>query len=793
MKKIKTDWFTVTVNSSGDFSSFVDHVTETAYLPKGQRAPILTVRSGGKDILPTGLIWREGDASFALSYDGVDVTVEVTVEIKPTHLTFELISVTPKTAVELVSWGPYPTTIRETIGETVGVVRNGIFAIGIQALNAKTLGGIPSREDDVMPSYDIFDGDDYSDMSQDSEEKQLYRGETAVATPHGSQLQAYCRDRSESRIIENWGHEKYVAPAYEDGGVIGSKIALFGCPAAGIMDVVGAIELAEGLPHPTIDGGWAKTSSEATASYIIMDFGEEDIDRAIAVTRAAGLSYLYHSSPFETWGHFALKKDQFPNGWMGFKTCVEKAAEFDIKLGIHTLSNFTTTNDPYVTPRPDPRLARIGSSQLTKAIGATVKTIPIDDPDFFRKKTTLNTIIIDDELISYKRVSAIAPWKLLHCTRGAFGTEAVAHDAGTVVGKLLDHSYRVFLTDADLAREQAHRIADFCNQTGAMQLSFDGLEGNWSTGMGQYGRTLFTLAWYEKLAPELRGRVINDASNPGHFSWHIYTRMNWGEPWYAGFRESQTLYRLKNQNYYSRNLMPRMLGWFALRDDTSIEDTEWLLARAAGFDAGFSLATSVQFAGDQILPGNDIQDRGRQHDLQAILGAIREWETARMTGVFPEELKPELQDVENEFHLERVGEGRWQLFRVHSVKAKLHAGKRTITFDNPHERQPLRFILQNVGEKPIEGLTLTVGKERVLLCKKPVPAQGILKFNGGGEAMLYGLDPEDTVRLDFPVEDLIASTGSQKLVLDWANRQVGQGVRVEYRTLGEPMELEKGD
>ena len=43
------------------------------------------------------------------------------------------------------------------------------------------------------------------------------------------------------------------------------------------------------------------------------------------------------------------------------------------------------------------------------------------------------------------------------------------------------------------------------------------------------------------------GQVINDASNPGHFNWHIYTRMNWGEPWYAGFRESQTLYRFKNQ------------------------------------------------------------------------------------------------------------------------------------------------------------------------------------------------------------------------------------------------------
>jgi len=287
--------------------------------------------------------------------------------------------------------------------------------------------------------------------------------------------------------------------------------------------------------------------------------------------------------------------------------------------------------------------------------------------------------------------------------------------------------------------------------------------------------------------------VINDASRLLHYLWHIHTRMNWGEPWYAGFRESQTLYRLKNQNYYSRNLMPRMLGWFALRDDTSIEDTEWLLARAAGFDAGFSLATSVQFAGDQILPGNEIQDRGRQHDLQAILEAVREWETARMAGVFPEELKPELQNVEKEFHLERIEKGGWHLFRVHSVKAKLHAGKRTVIFDNPHEAQPLGCILQNTGEKPIEGLTLIIGKERKLLFPGTLPAQGILKFSGGREGMLYGLNPEKTVRPALPVEELIASTGSQKLVLDWANRQAGQGIKVEYRTLGEPMELGKED
>jgi hypothetical protein len=45
--------------------------------------------------------------------------------------------------------------------------------------------------------------------------------------------------------------------------------------------------------------------------------------------------------------------------------------------------------------------------------------------------------------------------------------------------------------------------------------------------------------------------------------------------------------------HFERNLMPHMLGWFALRADTSVEDAEWLLARAAGFDAGFALAASL--------------------------------------------------------------------------------------------------------------------------------------------------------------------------------------------------------
>jgi hypothetical protein len=110
--------------------------------------------------------------------------------------------------------------------------------------------------------------------------------------------------------------------------------------------------------------------------------------------------------------------------------------------------------------------------------------------------------------------------------------------------------------------------------------------------MGNYGEILFTTAWYDRISPEIRSHFIADASRTSHYFWHIYSRMNWGEPWYASFRESQTEYRLKNQAYFRRNLMPGMLGWFQMRPETTLDDVEWMLALASALDAGFGFVTS---------------------------------------------------------------------------------------------------------------------------------------------------------------------------------------------------------
>jgi hypothetical protein len=646
----------LSIDSTGAFSAITCDGRNV--LAPGQPAPVLSIRVAGTMHKASRASWDAHRKTLTLGFDGIDATAILAMYAKPSHATLEVTTLRATNPVEVVLWGPYPINIGDLVGEVVGVVRNSELAVGIQALNVKTLGGNASQESDIAPDEVIADDTgNYPGLPDELKKQQRWRGNTAVRTAFGSILQAYCRNRDKQRVITNRENDNFVALPFDDGGVIGSKIALFACSATQVLATLGEIEVAEGLPHPMLKGAWAKESPAATASYLIVDFGEATIDRAIEMTKKSGLNYLYQSSPFETWGHFKLKPNLFPQGWYGFRACVAKARQAGIGVGFHTLSNFITPNDSYVTPIPDPRLARLGTSELAGGTDATATELIVVDPTPFQKETTLNTIVIGQELIRYGSVAAEAPWRLLQCERGAWGTKASAHSKGDAASKLMDHGYKVFLTDASLAEEVGRNIADFCNQTDAIQLSLDGLEGNWSTGMGQYGCSLFTKSWYDALKPELRGHMINDASMPMHFTWHIATRYNWGEPWYAGFRQSQTLYRMKNQLFFTRNLIPHMLGWFSLRRQTTPEDVEWLCARAAGYDAGFALAISFGSKATQTSGDGAELDKERA----ALLDIVNLWETARQTGAFPETAKRLLQDVDREFRLVGMGTGEWEL------------------------------------------------------------------------------------------------------------------------------------
>ena len=607
-------------------------------------APLLTLVRGDHHFFPVAA--RRSGSSLNLVYDG-GFEAEIKVWTQKTHLAFELVELTSADSFDVAIWGPFPTHLDDVIGETVGVVREGDYAVGIQALNPKTLGGYPWNDNDTMPTVRVRT----MQPTAANDSLLVYRIEAASPDSAGSSLQAYTRNRSRPRLIKNRGYDPMLALPFEDGGLVGSSIALFAVPRSEALETIGKIEVAEGLPHPMLNGEWVKTSRAARESYLIMRYGENTIDKALEIARLSGLRYIYHEAPFVSWGKFILNPGDFPRGAESLRSVVERAESEGVMLGLHTLANFITPNDPLVSPIPDPRLSAIGSTRLVKAISEREVNIIIDDPTYFNQKrrSHLKAARMGEELINYDGVSESPPWQLLNVRRGAFRTRANSHPSGTPIYKLDDHVYRVFLGNAELSIEMARRLGELYKFTGVRQIGFDGHDGTRSSGLGVYGEILFAKAWYDAAGKDIQNNNINSGSRTSHYYWHIYTRMNWGEPWNHSFRVSQIGRRLRSQDYYARNYMPPMLGWFEMRPESSIEDVEWMLSLAAGFDAGFSFVTSA----------DTINVHGKSFEL---FDRIRIWEKARMAQAFPDSVRGDMRNTEKEFTLEENGEDSWILF-----------------------------------------------------------------------------------------------------------------------------------
>ena len=314
----------LSLDATGKVNSMKSLVFQKEYLVGDKANALLNIRLHGNIVAPQTCVWKSKSSELFFTFSQTGIVATVKVKQEAAYLSFELTHITQGDSVELVLWGPFPTSIGDSVGEVVGVVRNKAFAIGIQVVNVKTLGGYPNAEMDIEPSYDIFESGNKTDVAANDMNKQLFRGDVARPTEYGSVLQAYCRNRNRERIIENWGHTAYVAPAYKDGGVIGSKIALFGVATGEVLSTTSQIEVKENLPHPLIDGVWGKQNNHASESYLIMNFGVASLTEAMNLTKQAGLRYLYHGDPFETWGHFKLKAKDFPENWTSLKECVEK-------------------------------------------------------------------------------------------------------------------------------------------------------------------------------------------------------------------------------------------------------------------------------------------------------------------------------------------------------------------------------------------------------------------------------------------------------------------------------------
>ncbi|MBK8062609.1 MAG: hypothetical protein IPK33_33270 [Gemmatimonadetes bacterium] len=193
-------------------------------------------------------------------------------------------------------------------------------------------------------------------------------------------------------------------------------------------------------------------------------------------------------------------------------------------------------------------------------------------------------------------------------------------------------------------------------------------------------------------------------------------------------------YRIDNQALFDRNYMPHMLGWYLLTERTTLAEMEWMLARAAGYGAGFAMV-----ARPKALRANPL--------TPVLLDAIREWEQARRAGAFSTEQRARLKDARNEFHLETTGAGTWALSQLLESPPFSHAaverqpGEPThasFTFDQSWSAQPLQFRLAALGgDGSASRIELRVDGYLTVELPVQLRAGDRLATDGAGGVQLY--------------------------------------------------------
>ncbi len=491
------------------------------------------------------------------------------------------------------------------------------------------------------------------------------------------------------------------ATCYSRFGFPGAQVALVGCPQSVLRDVLKEVVLAApDLPHSKVGGPWALDAEINQGSYLF-NFGglsEETVDDWIKMARDVGINQIdFHGGGSFRFGDCWPNPKTYPNGLASLKAVVDRLHDAGISAGLHTYAFFINKKCPWVTPIPDPRLAKDATFTLAGSLTTDAATVPVAESTkdmstttgfFVRNSVTLQ---IDDELITYAGISKEAPYAFTQCKRGAYGTRATGHEAGAKVHHLKE-CFGLFVPDADstLLTEVAARTAETFNECGFDMMYLDALDGEDILGGRENG-------WHygSKFVFELWTRMNKpgpmEMSTFHHHLWYVRGRMGaWDHP----SRSHKRFIDIHCQANASlrRQFLPGHLGWWAVKtwtgpqgEPTFADDIEYLCGKCIGNDVGFSVMG--------VNPGNvtKVPAFGR---LAAIM---KQYEALRHAGTFDETVKAELRDPGKEFTLYQEPDGRWSFRRMHYAKHKvvgLDEWSSTWTTENPFAKQPLGLRIE---------------------------------------------------------------------------------------------------
>jgi hypothetical protein len=417
------------------------------------------------------------------------------------------------------------------------------------------------------------------------------------------------------------------------------------------------------MPHCTVAGPWAREVPFNRGSYLF-NFGaltESTVDDWIAMARNLGVTQIdnHGGSAFFRFGDLVLNRQKWPEGWKTYQRIVKRLHEAGIGSIFHTYAFFIDKQSKYVTPVPDRRLDAFRTFTLAEAVAPDATEIRVNESTkgmstvtgFFEHNSVV--LHLDDELVTFSRVSQEPPWRFIGLKRGALGTKPAPHQQGAKV-RHLKECFGLFVPDAEssLFEEIARNHAEIVNACGFDGIYLDAIDGSSILRGGDE-----CWHWADKFVFEIQRHLKKPVGMEMSAMWHHFWqfRTRW-QAWDYPQRGHKRFIDLHADAVNGGLLLPLHLGWwnFQTFNPPQIEPTypdviEYLGAKLIGWDAGISLTGAID---QQRL--NTVPLFRRAVDI------LRTCEELRRAGSIPDTVRSKLREPGKEFSLFQDATGAWR-------------------------------------------------------------------------------------------------------------------------------------
>lgn len=633
---LQTEAFRYVIRADGVNQSFVDRSTGTDYLDASSPSRFMTIARDGRTFGATALD-RKGDLLF-VEFGDSGVTAMVRQQTKRRYLTLELISLKGG-PVSIVGLTALPLKLTQQVSHGLASCRNQRYAAAVIPLNLETHSSAAAV------------------------------GQSAVLTAE-----------ADARVR-----------------LVGAKIALLGSPAADLLPEIERVELENGLPHPTLQGTWARKSPELAKSYLFVDLSASTADSVIRYAKAGNFGYVvvYDGVWNAASGSYLVNLRNFPDGESGLRAVSDKLHAAGLKFGMHNLDMVVSKDNPLVHPIPATGFMMYPANRRTLAagIGPSDSFIPTtESPAGLLGKSDKSRfqgrdLRVGDEIITYDDLRTAPPYGFVGCTRGAHGTVAASHPAASSIDNFSEFIgyYRPDVKSGlydRVARAEADSLERFRFDFVYPDGTGENL-GSWPDQPLWYATNLLTAKWFRSIRSEaiLAHGPISD------YSWHVFSRGNTTDNVHIGVIEHFDRVSLAGARESERDLQPFELGWLGYFDQsldgpaTRPREIEYAWAKALALDAAMSLETTKA-----SLDGN-----GRTGEILALMAR---WEDLKLRHYFPQTVREQLKAPGKEFALRQNRKHGWEVVPVLYSPARYVKGQDSWAFDNPYSEQSPRITIE---------------------------------------------------------------------------------------------------